>query len=115
MEQAELDQYLQNLGFKVDIVNDQAGAPYTAIRSVEITLGAFARKTCDVALARVGASPYAVASAVHVSPHLVVMGSQASQASALGPGWQYLSRRFDHAPTPQRIWTWVLTVLCELR
>jgi hypothetical protein len=42
------------------------------------------------------------------------MGTRNTQASKLGPDWQYWSRRFDRPPTPQRLWTHILTVLTEV-
>ncbi len=115
MEQSELDAYIRSLGFDLEVVQDTAGASYTAVRKVQITSGALAGKTCDVALPRVGANPYSVASSIHVSPALVPMNSQSSQASPLGADWQYLSRRFDFAPSPKKIWVWVLWALDGLQ
>ena len=51
-------------------------------------------------------------------PALVPMNSSAplaTQASPLGPDWQYWSRRFDRTPIPRSIWTHVLTVFDQVR
>lgn len=42
------------------------------------------------------------------------MGTAASQASPLGPEWQYLSRRYDRVPNAKAFLAHVLTVLGEL-
>jgi hypothetical protein len=77
------------------------------IRQVTITAGSLAGRACDVGLARCQSVPYVVAPAIHTRPALVPMdmsGPLHTQASALGPDWQYWSRRFDRPPTPQRVW-----------
>jgi len=58
-----------------------------------------------------------VAAAIHTRPALVPMdmnGPLRTQASPLGWDWQYWSRRFDRAPTPQRLWAHILTILGEV-
>lgn len=42
------------------------------------------------------------------------MGTLNTQASPIGPNWQYWSRRFDHPPTPARLWAHLDRVLREL-
>jgi hypothetical protein len=42
------------------------------------------------------------------------MGEHASQASPIGSDWQYLSRRFDHVPTPRGFYAHMLTVVGQL-
>lgn len=109
--------YLRGLGFTVEAAQDVNGHPYTVIRQVTITAGSLAGRTCDVALARCQSVPYMVAPAIHTRPALVPMdmnGPLRTQASPLGPDWQYWSRRFDRPPNAQRVWAHILTVLGEV-
>lgn len=113
MIQSELDGYLRSLGLVVEVVADSQATPYISVRDFTIPTGTLAGTTCNVALQQMPA-PYTTPSSVHVQPALVPMGQRNSQASALGPDWQYLSRRLDCPPTPQRVWAWVITILGEL-
>ena len=117
MSPDDLDSYLRGLGFTVEVITDNQGNSYTAIRDVTISKGSLAGRICDVALQRLPAIPYQVPAAVHTRPALVPMdmaGPLKTQASALGDEWQYWSRRMDCPPTPQRVWAHVLTVLGEV-
>ena len=109
----DLDAHLRDIGLTVEVITDGAGQSYTVVRDFTIPTGSLAGRMCDVALLRPPGVPYAVPAAIHTRPALVPMGTLTTQASALGPEWQYWSRRFDHPPTPQRVWTHVLTVLGE--
>jgi hypothetical protein len=114
----DLEAYLGALGFEVERVQDKDSEEYTVALGVEITTGGLRGRSCDVALLRVTANPYVVPSAVHTRPALVAMDMTEplkTQGSPLGSDWQYWSRRFDHTPTPQRIWAHVLTVLGDSR
>lgn len=117
MTDQALEEYLRGLGCTVETLHDTSSSPYLMVRDVAITTGSLAGRTCDVALARCQSIPYVCPPAVHTRPALVAMDMQGplkTQVSALGPEWQYWSRRFDRAPTPQRVWTHVLTVLGEV-
>jgi hypothetical protein len=110
--------YLTELGFFVERLRDSNGCEYTVARDVAITTGGLRGKRCDVAIQRVTSIPYTVPPAIHTRPALVPMNPAEplhTQASALGEGWQYWSRRFDHAPSPSRIWAHVLSVLGDRR
>jgi hypothetical protein len=112
----DLEAYLRGLGLLVERTTDAGGADYTVVREVSIPSGTLRGKRCDVAIQRVHTIPYTVPPAIHTRPALVPMdmaGPMKTQVSALGPDWQYWSRRFDHVPTPQRIWAHVLTILCD--
>jgi hypothetical protein len=112
-----LEDYMRKIGYDVSVERDSGGSFYTAIHRVVIPTGSLRGKTCDVAVLRPPTVPYTVASAIHTRPALVAMdmsGPLKTQQSALGPDWQYWSRRFDRAPTPQQIWTHILTVLGEV-
>jgi hypothetical protein len=114
---AELEGYLHGLGLTVETVQDPSGHPYIVVRNFVIPCGSLAERSCDVALARCRTIPYVVPPAIHTRPALVRMdmgGPLKTQASALGPDWQYWSRRFDRVPTPQAVWTHVLTIFSQV-
>lgn len=109
----EFEHHLESTGYAVESI--KVGAEnYVIIKAVAISGGSRAGKSCDVAILRSTANPWVPQAAVHVRPHLVAMGTASSQASALGPDWQYLSRRFDRVPTPRSFLAHILTVLGEL-
>lgn len=110
----DLDAYVRDIGYTVDVVNGDDGNPYTVIRGVEITKGTLRGKVCDIAIARPVGLPYVLPSAIHTRPALLPMGQYNTQASGVGSDWQYWSRRLDRAPTPQQIWIHVLTILGEV-
>jgi hypothetical protein len=113
----DLVAFLRGLDLTVETTQDTNGHPYTVIRQVTIAAGSLAGRTCDVALARCQSVPYLVAPAIHTRPAMVPMDTGDplhTQPSPLGPDWQYWSRRFDHSPTPQRVWAHILTILGEV-
>lgn len=114
MKAEDLDSYLAGLGLSVEVFQGGDGQPYTVIRGMTITRGGLTDTICDVAILRPAAEPYVVAPAIHVRPHLISMGTAATQQSPVGPEWQYWSRRYDHPPTPKGIWAHILTVLGEV-
>ena len=117
MSAEAFEEYVRELGYEVSLARDPSGMFYTVIHGVMIQRGALRGRTCDVALARPASVPYTVASAIHTRPALVQMdmgGPLKTQPSPLGGEWQYWSRRYDHAPTPQQIWTHILTVLGQV-
>ena len=117
MNDGLLEEYLRGLGYTVEPAQDATGAPYIVVRDITIPTGSLVGRICDVALARCQSVPYICPPAVHTRPALVPMdtvGPLKTQVSQLGPDWQYWSRRFDRSPSPQRIWTHVLTVLTEV-
>jgi hypothetical protein len=102
----DLDKHLGGLGKPVEtktVGNDV----YTLVKGFTVSNG----NTYDVGIKRNAGTPWMPEPALHVRPHRVPMGEVASQASALGPEWQYLSRRFDRPPTPQSFVAHILTVL----
>ena len=117
MTDDDLENYLRGLGLAVDATQDSAHVPYIVVRNVTVPAGTLAGRVCDVALARCQSVPYMCPPAIHTRPALVAMdmaGPLKTQASSLGVEWQYWSRRFDRAPSPQWIWTHVLSVLAEV-
>lgn len=109
----ELETHLTGAGYKHETVKCAAG-DYLVLRGVAIGGGTHAGKTCDVAIKRTSENPWVPDNCVHVRPALVTMGQASSQPSPVGPEWQYLSRRFDRAPTPKSFLAHILTVLGEL-
>ena len=109
----EFEQHLSSTGHAVESAKGGEDS-YVIIKSVPISAGSQAGKACDVGILRSIGNPWVPQAAVHVRPHLVEMGKASSQASPLGPDWQYLSRRFDKAPTPKAYLAHILTVLGEL-
>lgn len=118
MTATELEEYLAGLGLGIEKATDTDGRDYTIVRAVQIHTGGLRGKECDVGLLRTDSNPYVMAAAIHTRPALVRMdGSQplCTQASPLGGEWQYWSRRYDHPPSPKRIWAHILTVLGDPR
>lgn len=109
----EFEQHLASTGHTVESAS-MKDETYLIIRAVQISAGSHAGKSCDVGILRSTANPWVPQAAVHVRPHLVQMGAAASQASALGTDWQYLSRRFDKVPTAKAFLAHILTVLGQL-
>jgi len=105
---------MRGLGFTVDPLRGVDGQEYTVIGSVTVKTGALRGQTCDVAIQRSGSIPWIPPAAIHTRPILVPMGTAATQASGIGPEWQYWSRRFDRPATPTNLWTHILTVLGEV-
>lgn len=109
----ELERYASGVGLPTDRV--AAGEQtYLRMKGVRVGAGTHEGKECEVAILRTPETPWVPQAALHVRPHLVAMGQRDSQASPLGPDWQYLSRRFDRVPTPKGFLAHVLTVLGEL-
>jgi len=110
----EFETYVAGLGHVVEPLAGADGQTYTVIRSVRDPAGALAARTCDVAILRNGSVPYIPPSAIHTRPALVPMGTLATQPSAIGPEWQYWSRRFDRPVTAKGLWIHILTILGEV-
>ena len=114
----DLEAYLRGLGYTVERVQGTDGAPYTIARNVEIMTGGLKGRRCDVGIGYVTSVPYAVPAAVHTRPALLPMAGgepYGTQASPIGPDWQYWSRRFDRVPTPESLWVHVFTILNDDR
>ncbi|HEX4438408.1 MAG TPA: hypothetical protein VH061_16620 [Solirubrobacteraceae bacterium] len=118
MTQDELEEYLAGIGFRVEIATGADEQAYAVVLGVPITTGGLCGKKCDVGILRTESSPYVMASAIQTRPALVRMDSSeplGTQPSPLGTEWQYWSRRYDHPPSPKRIWAHVLTILGDPR
>jgi hypothetical protein len=114
----DFDAYVRSLGYTVEVINDRNEATHSVVRAVVLPKGALKGRTCDIAIGRDGSVPFVPPAAIHTRPHLVPMDANEplkTMESALGADWQYWSRRFDRPPTPQNLWTHILTVLCDDR
>src|SRR5487761_50701 len=111
----ELEQHVGQIdGLSIEslVVGNQT---YLVIKNVRIPGGNRGGQLCEVALLRSIDNPWLPEPKIHVRPHLVPMGQMNSQASPVGPEWQYLSRRYDrHPPTARSFYAHILTVLGEL-
>ena len=110
----DFEAHLKGLGLKVETITGADGGLYIAVMAFRIPTGGLAGQTCDLAIRREESVPYIPPAAIHTRPALVAMGSLNTQQSPIGPDWQYWSRRFDHPPTPARLWTHILTVFTEV-
>jgi len=116
MTPEDFEAYVRGLGYEAEVVTNANGVEYSVVRDVTIPTGRLTGTVCDVALQRVGGTPYVAPPAIHTRPHLLRMDTAApwaTQAGQVGPEWQYWSRRYDHIPTPRNIWAHILTVLGE--
>jgi hypothetical protein len=114
----DLETYLRGIGYDVTVETGADNVEYSVVHKVVIPAGGLAGRVCDVALLRHTGIPYAVPAAIHTRPALVPMdmtGPLKTQASGIGPEWQYWSRRYDRVPAPKTIWTHVLTVFAEVQ
>lgn len=113
----DFDVYVRGIGYEVEIIAGADNQSYSVVRNLEIPTGSLGGRQCDVAIQRNASVPYVVPQAIHTRPALVPMAPEPlkTQASGIGPEWQYWSRRFDRTPTPKGIWTHILTVLGDDR
>lgn len=118
MKITDLEQYLRAAGQRVETLTGIDKQVYVVVKDVELPHGGLKGKRCDIAILRTEAEPYVAPTAIHTYPVLVPMVWQdplKTRASSIGPGWQYWSRRFDRPCTPQSLWAYVLTILCDQR
>jgi hypothetical protein len=111
----DFERHLAQNSFAPAPLRGNDGAEYICLKSIVVAGGRLSGRVCDVAILKTPGVPWTPQTAVHVRPALVNMGEQSSQASAIGPEWQYLSRRFDKVPTPRNFLAYILTVLAELK
>lgn len=110
----ELEAYLAPK-YELEKLTAGNGQEYLVIKAISIPPGgALASKICDVAVLRSNENPWVPQAALQVRPPLVPMGQHNTQASPLGPEWQYWSRRFDKVPTPRAFLAHVLTILAAV-
>lgn len=110
----DLENHLREAGYQIEVTRLPDEQAYLVIKGVTITGGSLAGKTCEVGVLRSTENPWVPQAALHVRPILVPMGQFNTQASPLGPEWQYWSRRFDRVPTARSFLAHVLTVLAEV-
>jgi hypothetical protein len=117
MNASELESFIAGLSYQVEHLSGQDGNSYTVVRNFTPPTGSLAGQIFDVAFLRIMAEPYPFPAALHTRPALVPMNTAAplaTQASGIGPDWQYWSRRYDRVPTPRGIWTHILTIFSEV-
>lgn len=110
----DLESHLEKVGVSFEQIRDPNGQPYLLLKDLLITGGSLDGRICDVAVQRTTEDPWVPQAALQVRPILITMGQHNTQASPLGEGWQYWSRRFDRPPTPQSYLAHVYTVLGEV-
>ena len=116
MTNEELEAYFQELGWKIEpgVVGSQT---FIIICDYVIPTGSLAGRSSDVAIERTTTIPYVTPAAIHTRPALVPMdmgSSLRTQASPLGPDWQYWSRVLRGQPTPRRIVAHLATIFSEV-
>jgi hypothetical protein len=114
MTNEDLVAHLQIIGLEMEVITAPSGAQYIVVRRYRIPGGPLVGRLCDLAVQWSTTVPFVMHPSVHVSPPLVPMGQQASQASPLGAGWQYLSRVLRVQPSPKAIVAHINTVLSQL-
>ncbi len=102
----DFDKHLLAIGKPTETIA-VGGDVFTVIKGFTASNG----NTYDVGIKRIPGTPWLPEAALHVRPHRVKAGENASQASPLGEDWQYLSRRFERSPTPASFIAHILTVL----
>lgn len=116
MTNDDLEQHLREVGHEIETIVGADRRPYIVIRDYHIQAGTLAGKTCDVAIERTTTVPYVPPSAIHTQPALVPMDIPRyhTQASGIGPDWQYWSRVLRVPPTPRAIATHIATIFSEV-
>ncbi|HMS42148.1 MAG TPA: E2/UBC family protein [Pyrinomonadaceae bacterium] len=99
-EKLRLD--LENLGYKVEIVNGTDQNQYAVILDYEVLIGRFAGRIIDLGVLATNDYPRSVASAVHIKtqPQLLEKTDSVPNVrniidSALGTEWRYWSNNFN--------------------
>ena len=114
MTNEELVAHLKDLGLRIEILEPVPGVRFIVARDFLIAHGPLHGQRHDVGIPWQPLLPYVAPSSIHVKPHAVPMGQRNSQASQLGPDWQYLSRVLRGQPSPAAWVVHVNTVLSEL-
>lgn len=114
MTNEDLEAHLRAIGYVVEHLTGADGNPYLVIRNYRIPNGSLAGATCDVAVQRTASVPYVAPPAIHTRPALIPMGSRNTQASGVGPQWQYWSRVLRGQPTPAAFVAHLATIFSEV-
>lgn len=110
----ELETHLHTIGYVVERLTGADGISYLVIRDYTIRTGSLAGTTCDVAIQWATAVPYIMPPAIHTRPVLIPMGTRNTQASGVGPEWQYWSRVLRGRPTPATFVAHLATIFSEV-
>lgn len=113
MEVEDFASHARSVGLEVREVSAGNGEVYLLLVGLEHQRTDGNVVKVDVAIAKVGGSPWVPPPALQLRPHLIAMGQLNCQPSPLGDEWQYASRRFDLVPTPKTLLAHVYTVLGE--
>lgn len=117
MTNEDLESHLREIGYDVEHLTGNDGAPYVVIRSYRINKGSLSGTTCDVAIQRSPSVPYVPPPAIHTRPALVSMDMSnplRTQQSPISPEWQYWSRVLRGQATPARLVAHVATIFSEV-
>ena len=114
MNNQELEQYFVELGWDVGTIRGQDGLDYLVIRNYDIRAGVLRGRRVDVAIQKVHTVPYTPPPAIHTRPALVDMNRFRTQASGIGPEWQYWSRLLKRQATPHIMETHIATIFSEV-
>lgn len=113
----QLEEYLRNQGYQVDNLLGKDQKPYIVIRNYSIPAGSLSGQTCDVGIERTSSIPYIAPAAIHTYPALVRMDMSShlrTQASGIGPDWQYWSRILRVPPSPRAFLIHIATIFSEV-
>lgn len=93
---------LEDLGFKVTLINGSDGQVYAVMLEFEVASGRFAGRIVDLGIMAVANFPQGVAAAIQIKadPQLFEKTDSESgvrniQDSPLGPEWRYWSKNFN--------------------
>lgn len=114
MTNENLEAHLRDIGYVVEQLTGDDGNPYIIIRGYRIPNGSLAGVSCDIAVHRTSSLPYVAPPAIHTRPALIPMGSRNTQASGVGPQWQYWSRVLRGQPTPAAFVAHLATIFSEV-
>ena len=78
------------MGFTVSM--DQRQHNVVILRDYQVSAGPYAGKAIDIAVPA-NDFPYSAPAGIHITPQLVPNGQKNISQSAIGPAWQYWSRR----------------------
>lgn len=114
MTNEDLEEHLRGIGHTVERQTGGDGNAYIIVRDYIIPTGSLTGTVCDVAIQWTTTVPYVMPPAVHTRPALIPMGTRNTQASGIGPEWQYWSRVLRGQPTPAAFVVHLATIFSEV-
>jgi hypothetical protein len=118
MSADEIEAYARSVGLDVSAIVGSDNKSYTVFTGYTIVNGPLAGNKCDVAFERVNTVPYCFPAAIHTRPAMVAMNMQnglRTQASNIGPEWQYWSRLLRHEQTPRNVVAHIASIFRDLK